>query len=129
MIRRELGQFLLVGGLTVLIDYLVYSTLSWWQATSIGLAKGGTLFAYLANRFWTFGHKSHARGSLLRFALLYAVTLLTNVTVNELVLGGHFDFQGSAPIAFVIATGVSATMNFIGMKLFVFKTALPPKQI
>lgn len=134
MIRRELGLFLLVGVLTVLIDYLVYSTLSWWQAPSIGLAKGvgfiaGTLFAYLANRFWTFGHKSHVRGSLLRFALLYAVTLFANVTLNELVLGGLFDFQGSVPIAFVIATGVSATMNFIGMKLFVFKTALPPKKI
>lgn len=134
MIRRELGLFLLIGVLTVLIDYLIYSALSWWQAPSIGVAKGvgfisGTVFAYFANRFWTFGHKSHASGSLVRFALLYAVTLLTNVTVNELALVALIALQGSVLIAFVIATAVSATMNFIGMKLFVFKTALPPKKI
>ena len=134
MIRREFGLFLIIGPLTVLIDYLVYNALSLWQDIPIGVAKGvgfivGTSFAYLANRFWTFRHKSHARGSLLRFALLYAITLLTNVTLNYLVFWGLIGIQGSVLIAFVIATGVSATMNFIGMKLFVFQTALPPKKI
>lgn len=134
MIRREFGLFLIIGALTVLIDYLVYNCLYWWQVSSIGVAKvvgflAGTLFAYLANRFWTFRHKSHARGSLSRFVLLYAFTLLTNVIVNDWVFDGLFGIQGSVSFAFLIATGVSATMNFIGMKFFVFHTALPTKKI
>lgn len=130
MIRRELGLFLVVGTLTVLIDYLIYSALSWWPVLPLSVAKAvgfitGTVFAYFANRFWTFGYKSRAHGSVVRFILLYAGTLLINVAMNGLALAALATLQGSVQLAFLIATAVSATMNFIGMKLFVFKTALP----
>jgi len=132
MIKRELGLFLLVGVLTVLIDYLTYYALSMGPTLPLGSAKGagfiaGTVFAYFANRFWTFGYKPHARSSLVRFAFLYSLTLLINVAINELTLTALVTLPGSMQIAFLIATVVSATMNFIGMKLFVFKTNLPPK--
>ena len=62
MIRRELAIFLVVGTLTVVIDFLTYRGLIWAQLLGVDSAKGigfltGTVFAYFANRFWTFGHK------------------------------------------------------------------------
>ena len=71
MIKREFGIFLIVGSLTVLVDFAVYRGLLWLDITSIDLAKGvsflaGTIFAYFANRFWTFGHQSIAAGSVGR---------------------------------------------------------------
>jgi putative flippase GtrA len=130
MIRRELGIFLVVGSLTVLIDYLTYRSLVWAQLLDVDAAKGvgfvtGTVFAYFANRFWTFGHKQHAAGSAWRFALLYAVTLSANVGINALALDALADLPGTIQFAFLIATGVSAAMNFLGMKLFVFRAAVP----
>lgn len=126
MIRRELGIFLVAGSLTVLIDYLTYRSLVWGQLLAVDMAKGvgfitGTTFAYLANRFWTFGHKQHAAGSAWRFALLYAVTLSANVGINALALDVLPNLPGTIQFAFLIATAVSATMNFVGMKSFVFK--------
>ena len=125
MIRRELSIFLIVGSLTVLVDYLSYSSLVWSGLLGIDIAKAtgflvGTLFAYFANRIWTFGHKTHAPGSAWRFSLLYAATLVANVLINALALSVLSDVTTAIQMAFLLATGVSSILNFLGMKLFVF---------
>lgn len=126
MIRRELAVFLIVGLLTVLVDFLVYRGLVWMGLMGVDMAKAtgflvGTVCAYFANRFWTFGHRPHASGSSWRFAFLYAVTLGVNVFVNALLLALLGGIAVAVQIAFLLATGVSASLNFLGMKLFVFK--------
>lgn len=127
MIRRELAIFLIVGSLTVLIDFVTYRCLYGLNLTTVNAAKAagflvGTVFAYFANRIWTFGHNTHASGSAWRFLLLYTVTLLANVTVNTLALKALFNIKGDVQLAFLLATGISATLNFLGMKWFVFKS-------
>lgn len=162
MIKRELGIFLIVGSLTVLIDFLTYRGLLWAQWFNVETAKGigfltGTVFAYFANKWWTFGHKSHAKGSVWRFILVYSLTLSVNILVNSLLMHWLSDFLPVAwnlvsaeqlfinhikpvldhgqlllnkltsqeiaiQLAFLVATISSAALNFIGMKLFVFKT-------
>lgn len=131
MIKREFGIFLIVGSLTVLVDFAVYRGLLWLDVTSIDLAKGvsflaGTVFAYFANRFWTFGHQSIAAGSVGRFAALYLSTLIANIAVNALALKVLIDVPSSLQWAFLLATGVSAILNFLGMKFFVFHSQAKP---
>jgi putative flippase GtrA len=130
MIGRELGVFLVVGSLSVLTDYLIYHSLLWQNLLTIEKAKGlgfiaGTIFAYFANRFWTFGGRLFHKGSAWRFALLYAITLSVNIGLNALALKTFIDLTDAVQLAFLIATAVSATMNFIGMKKFVFKSTAP----
>ena len=130
MIKRELAIFLVVGTLTVLVDFLTYRGLIWINLLGIDWAKAigflvGTLFAYFANRIWTFGHTAHAPGSAWRFSVLYSFTLGANVWVNALALVLMKEALMAVPIAFILATGVSASLNFLGMKLFVFKAPSP----
>lgn len=125
MIKRELPVFLVVGVLTVLVDFLLYHALL--NLFAVDAAKacgfiGGTVFAYLANRKLTFGHHTHRRGSVWRFAAVYASTLSINVWVNAMVLS-ELAHTASVTLAFVAATAVSATLNFLGMKFFVFTRA------
>ena len=123
MIKKEASIFLVVGSLAVLIDYLSYqSLLHFTDHKSLAKAVGfiaGTVFAYIANRLWTFGHvKSSATiGNISRFISVYSVNLVLNVIVNAMILNltNHILFS------FLVATGVSATSNFFGMKFFVFK--------
>lgn len=128
MIKREFGIFLIVGSLTVLVDFGAYRSLVWLGVMGVDIAKAigflaGTLFAYFGNRFWTFGHKSHTTpGSLWRFAVLYGSTLGANVLVNSLALKLFADATAAVHLAFLLATGISATLNFLGMKIFVFKS-------
>jgi putative flippase GtrA len=126
MIKRELGIFLIVGSLTVAVDFGAYRGLVWLGITGVDAAKAigflaGTLFAYLSNRFWTFGHRSHAPGTLWRFAVLYAATMGANVLVNSLALRFLADTMTAVQLAFLLATAISAILNFLGMKFFVFK--------
>jgi putative flippase GtrA len=126
MIRRELAIFLIVGSLSVLIDFVTYRGLAVIAAVHIDTAKAvsflvATIFAYFTNRFWTFGHTAPQAGSPWRFGFLYALTLGANVMVNALVLALLAGTRAAVPLAFLVATGVSATLNFLGMKMFVFR--------
>lgn len=132
MIKRELVMFLIVGASTVLVDFLTYRGLIELQLMQVDMAKVtgflvGTLFAYFANRFWTFGHKSSLSGSAWRFSALYAITLGANVLINSLSLKLLADMANAFQFAFLLATGVSACLNFLGMKFFVFKSIPTPR--
>jgi len=132
MMKRELAIFLVVGASTVLVDFISYRGLIGFQVMEVDMAKAtgflvGTLFAYFANRFLTFGNKSHVSGSAWRFSALYTGTLVANVLINALVLKLLADLAFAIQLAFLLATGVSACLNFLGMKLFVFRPIPSPE--
>ena len=131
-LKRELGIFLIVGLLTVGIDFLIYRGFIYLQPfglDNINIAKGfsfisGTIFAYFANRFWTFNQQTTGSGSVLRFVVVYILGLIANIAINYLCIlwlsSPALALEYTLLIAFILATGVSASFNFIGMKFFVF---------
>ena len=132
MIKRELALFLVVGTSTVLVDFIIYLGLIGFQVMEVDMAKAtgfliGSLFAYLANRFCTFGHKAHVPGSAWRFLALYSSSLGSNVLINSISLKFLADEAAAIKLAFLFATGVSACINFLGMKFFVFRPISAPE--
>jgi len=125
MIKRELIIFLIAGALTVLVDLLSYRCLLYFDIMSVDMAKGasftiGALFAYVANRFWTFRLNRYRRKSVVRFAVLYASSLGINVLINSIALNFFVYELFASQLAFAFAAGTSAAVNFLGMKFFVF---------
>jgi putative flippase GtrA len=126
IIKRELFIFLIIGSLTALIDFASYRCLILLSLTT-NLAKTlgfltGTIFSYSANRLWTFNRQNHSLKSLWRFVILYSCTLNANVLINYATLVLLIKKTSFATyIAFLVATAISAILNFIGMKFFVFK--------
>ena len=126
MIKKELTVFVVVGVITVLIDFIVYIVLVEFRLSDVNVAKGvgfvsGTIFSYFMHIIWTFGHKTHKPGTVWRYVLLYMSTLGVNVSINSFILIFLLEFQFIILLAFLIATGASTILNFIGMKWFVFK--------
>ena len=124
LLEYEVTRFLIVGGTTVLIDLIFYFTLI-YMGFDTSLSKGisfsvGTVFAYFANRNYTFQSSMGGFFRFTVFTLLYLSTLVVNVFSNEIVLTLTIQINGSLMIAFLIATSLSATLNFIGMKYIVF---------
>lgn len=127
--KDSAGRFVLVGGTTVLIDAVVYQLLL-VAGLPHGAAKAssfiaGAVFAYLANWRYTFRGQHH-RWSLVAFIAVYLCALGINVGGNALVLhvvGSARTWQ--VGLAFVVATGLSACWNFLGMARFVFRE--PPR--
>ena len=126
MIKKEASIFIIVGLVTIAIDFLVYRGLVGRGIVDINLAKAigffaGTIFSFFANKLWTFGHKEHKQGSVWCFVPLYSLTLLVNIYVNSFVLSIFTGPEKAILVAFIIATSLSAFLNFIGMKHFVFR--------
>lgn len=125
MITKKLMVFLIVGGMTVVVDYMVYWGLVLSGLWVTGFSKAlsflaGSFFAYVVNRLWTFSDRNHRAGSWVRFATLYALTLFVNIYINDSMLDLTTDFHHSIQVSFLLATGISAALNFLGMNYFVF---------
>ena len=128
--RGSLGRFVLVGGTTVLIDAAVYQLLLGLTDLSHGPAKllsfvAGAVFAYLANWRFTF-QSQHHRWSVVLFVAVYLCALAINVGANAAVLAVLGDDRTwHVVLAFLVATGLSAAWNFVGMARLVFRSTDP----
>ncbi len=120
-LKQELVRFLVTGILAVGIDFSSY-----WLLVDMlpsDMAKGfsfilGSIVAFIMNKFWTFEDDAQLGNAAFQFACLYSLTFSANVAVNHLVLvyGIELKLQG-----FLFATATSTTLNFLGMKFWVFR--------
>lgn len=120
---HELSRFLVVGSLTVLVDFVVYLGASVFVVVLVAKALGflvGSAFAYWANQRFTFPKTESNRLRLFRFAGVYLIALLVNTFSNLMLLTILGRSYILVVVSFGLATLLSATLNFLGMKLFVF---------
>ena len=121
-------RFLPVGGFAAAASFFIYMALVWLgvataPAKAIGFTCGAAL-SYHGNRRFTFRRVVSGRRAFVMFCLLYAATLLLNVSINEAGLYLLADRSAlSLTAAWFVATGCSSLGNFIGMKLLVFRAA------
>ena len=119
-LKKQIFIFLVIGTTTVLIDYIFYiSILHLFNLVTLAKTISyilGTAFSFFANRKWTFQYKGSYQNNILKFILLYSLSMLVNSLVNSYML--NFLNVNSS---FIIATITSATLNFIGMKFYIFK--------
>lgn len=119
-IKKELKRFLVAGLSAVGTDLLTYYVLL--NFISSNIAKGisfllGTIVAFGINKYWTFEKHEKSFKEIIQFGILYAFTLGVNVITNKVAL----DKTNIVLLAFLVATGVSTILNFIGQKFWVFK--------
>jgi putative flippase GtrA len=82
---------------------------------------------YTLNKLWTWKQRDRSNARLLKFAVLYGVSLFLNVFTNSTLLyllneyKDILDLPFKYLIAFVGATGMSAVVNFVGQKFWVFR--------
>ena len=122
---KEITIFIIVGLITVFIDYLIYIfffniSVSILFSKSFGYISG-TIFSYFANKLLTFKDNRIYSKTFFKFILLYIFTLLINTLSNNYLVtifeNNHINFM---EISFLISTSISATLNFLGMKFLIF---------
>jgi len=121
MLKKELSRFLVSGVSAVATDYGTYLLFQQW--VDIAPAKGasfvaGSIVAFILNKYWTFEQPDDSFNHAVRFTLLYLSTLGANVAVNAATL---YLWPGFLTWAFLVATGTSTLLNFLGQKFWVFK--------
>lgn len=140
-LKKQLIKFTLIGVLAVLVDLACYYIFLNVLPRSIAFgfeiedfAKAmsflcGMSVTYTLNKLWTWKSKTKSNKRVLNFAILYGSSLLINVFANsktldilhEVEILKKLDYKYL--IAFIVATGISASVNFIGQKFWVFRSA------
>jgi putative flippase GtrA len=125
IISKQLFNFLLIGSITVLIDFLTYRGVVVFYpnisfAKSLGFAFG-TGFSFFANRNITFKVRNDIWSHLSKFAILYFMSLVINVLINGTSLDFFSKSDIKVQISFILATSITATINYTGMKYLVFR--------
>lgn len=118
----QAARFLIVSGISLSIDYGVYTLLTSQTALDSSWAKRASfacivLWGFFAHKFFTFRNRGFNAREPARFALLYFTGWLINSLTHDLTAA---DSQPSN-VAFLLATFVWACWNFLGQKFFVFR--------
>jgi|TARA_B110000503_G_scaffold56406_1_gene90398 putative flippase GtrA len=119
-IKKELKRFLLAGLSAVATDLATYYILLNFIPHDIAKAISfllGTILAFIINKYWTFEKYQKSYKEMMKFGILYSLTLGANVMTNNIVL----EYTSLVFLAFLVATGVSTVLNFIGQKWWVFR--------
>lgn len=113
-------KFLIVGGCSTGIDFVIYMLLS--MRISITISKGismlsSSVFSYIVNKQFTFENKERTNtGRLVRFYLVFLTNLGVNISVNYLL---HIA-TGNKLFAYMLATVFGMTVNYLGQRFLVF---------
>jgi len=122
--RSQVSRFLLVGGSTVLIDFVVYRALLFLMPSSFAKTISflcGAVYAYQFNRLWTFQAGKATLPQALKFGFVYGTNLAVNVGANATMLTlMPLGYPWRLDLAFLIATGTSAALNFMGLRWLAF---------
>jgi putative flippase GtrA len=120
-LKKELMRFLVTGILAVGVDFSGYWLLA--EMIPADIAKGssfvmGSIVAFIFNKLWTFEHDAKLSSAAIQFACLYSLTFVANVSMNHFILTQEIEAK---LLAFLVATATSTTLNFLGMKFWVFR--------
>ena len=118
----EVYKFIFIGILIVSIDALFYYLLTFLDLTSFQVSKRisfviGAIFAFVLNRNYVFFYNKRNLSQFFYFIGLYFTSFIINTLTHDYI----FMISNIPLISFLIATLISATLNFIGMKFFIFK--------
>lgn len=131
---KQVLRFGLIGGGSTTIDLLSYLCLS--SSMSSYAAKGisyllGMAFGFVGNKFWTFESAKQGVNEPVLYCLVYAITLAVNIVTNgasyESCLWMGMGTTAAKLIAFLVATGLTTVLNFLGLKYITFYQAFKPQ--
>ncbi len=115
--NRELFFFLFVGVIATAADFFIYfSLVSLERDQNVSKFLSfivGTGVGYFGNSRITFNKSS---GSAAAYFMVYTFSLVINVWINDLV----YSTSSNAPLSWLVATFSSTSINFIGLRHFVF---------
>ena len=121
---RELILFLLVGGLSTIINYLIFLLTFkiagiWYLVSSWIGYFSGVLFGYLLNSIYTFSASSQISGkNLASYIGVYLISLL----IGSILLYMLVEFGKITPlISNILVICQTTVTNFLGCKFLVFK--------
>lgn len=124
--RKEVGGFIVVGVLAVIVDFGLFNGLLWvgwsvWAANAVALLVSMT-FAFVGNYKWSFAHRQ-IKSLLHAYSAFAGINLAAVVFIEAVVVGAEILSQPDALWLNVLkaaATGLATVARFFAYKRWVF---------
>lgn len=124
--RKEVGGFIVVGVLAVIIDFALFNALLWlslpvWAANAIALVASMT-FAFVGNYRWTFAHRQ-IRSLVHAYSTFAGINLVAVVFIELAVVAAELGWDPSTVwlnVVKAVATAVATVARFAAYKKWVF---------
>lgn len=120
---KNITRFLVVGGTSTFIDFLIYMLLSMHLPIFVSKLISICIFSafnFLMNKKWTFENQERTHFFMIaKYIFAQCINIGTNVTMNQIV----FEICGSKIWAYIMATGCAMCVNYLLQRLFVFRRA------
>ena len=124
---REIILYLVFGGLTTLVNFVVYflctSGLSLsWSVSNVAAWVLAVLFAYVTNRIWVFQSKTKGASALLREFLSFVLCRLLSLGFDMAIMFLCVDvLHINDLIAKVFTQVVVIVLNYVFSKWIIFR--------
>lgn len=118
---KSQARFLVVGGSSTLLDFIIYMLLS--TKLNITISKFismtvSSIYSFIINKNWTFNNKNKITFILtFKYILCVFINIFVNTTSNTLI----FNLTNNKIISFLFATGIAMIVNYTIQKKIVFK--------
>ena len=126
MINREIGFFLINGFIAVIIAYTVYMVLILASLdiyfSSLISYFSAIFYGYIANKKITFKSRDKiSLANVIKYVGLHLCTMVIYVYLNSYFVVMLEEYKFSLLIAFILPISLTATLNFWGLRFWVFK--------
>jgi putative flippase GtrA len=126
-VRHQFSSFMLGGLIAVTLDWSAFFVLIHFCGISPSISKPisflvGTIFAFYYNGLFSF-HSDLGKSQFIRHLILYTFSMTINFIIFTLSM--RFNPTFLVPKSFLslgLATSISMTINFIGMRNWVFRS-------
>lgn len=122
---QELISYLVVGGLTTLVNFVIYFPLSrlihYLIATTVAWV-GAVVFAFFANKVFVFEDERWDRGYLLRQAASFTAMRVLSWGLEVLIMWVFVERLGlNSDVTKIAAQVLVVVLNYIFSKLWIFR--------
>jgi len=124
--NREIGIFLINGFIAVIVAYIVYmvlisASLDMYLSSLISYFSA-MLYGYIANKKITFKSRDNISfTNVIKYIGLHLCTMIIYVYLNSYFVVMLEEYKFSLLIAFILPISLTATLNFWGLRFWVFK--------
>ena len=117
--RKEVGAFIVVGVLAVIVDFGLFNGLLWvgwsvWAANAVALLVSMT-FAFVGNYKWSFAHRQ-IKSLLHAYSAFAGINLAAVVFIEAVVVGDALWLN----VLKAAATALATVARFFAYKRWVF---------